>query len=78
MRGAVHPVDSMMHLVVWDIDRERCPLTGMWSRSSSMVVYLRPTTAENFGIWLSGNVAGQTDTEPAPAAVVPFRARPSA
>jgi len=41
-------------------------------------LYLRPTTAENFGTWLSGNLAGRTAIEPATAAVIPFRARPSA
>jgi len=41
-------------------------------------LYLRPTTAENFGTWLSGNLAGRTAIEPATAAVIPFRARASA
>ncbi len=41
-------------------------------------LYLRPTTAENFGTWLSGHLAGLTAIEPATAAVIPFRVRPSA
>jgi len=41
-------------------------------------LYLRPTTAENFGIWLSGHLAGRTAIEPATAVVVPFGVRPSA
>jgi len=41
-------------------------------------LYLRPTTAENFGTWLSGNLAERTAIEPATAAVIPFRARASA
>ncbi|HEY5180886.1 MAG TPA: EAL domain-containing protein [Dermatophilaceae bacterium] len=41
-------------------------------------LYLRPTTAENFGIWLSGHLAGRTTIEPATAVVIPFGVRPSA
>jgi diguanylate cyclase (GGDEF)-like protein len=41
-------------------------------------LYLRPTTAENFGTWLSENLAERTAIEPATAAVIPFRARASA
>ena len=41
-------------------------------------LYLRPTTAEKFGTWLSGHLAGRTTIEPATAMVIPFGARPSA
>jgi diguanylate cyclase (GGDEF)-like protein len=41
-------------------------------------LYLRPATAEDFGTWLSGNLAGGTTIEPATATVIPFRARSSA
>jgi diguanylate cyclase (GGDEF)-like protein len=38
-------------------------------------LYLRPTTAEGFGTWLSGNLAGQSAIEPATEAAIPFPAR---
>jgi diguanylate cyclase (GGDEF)-like protein len=41
-------------------------------------LYLRPTTAENFGTWLSGNLAGRTAIELATAAGIPFLSRPAA
>ncbi len=41
-------------------------------------LYLRPTTAENFGTWLSENLAGQTAIELATASAIPFLAWPSA
>lgn len=41
-------------------------------------LYLRPTTAEDFGTWLSGNLTGGTAIARTTAAVIPFRARPSA
>jgi diguanylate cyclase (GGDEF)-like protein len=40
-------------------------------------LYLRPTTAENFGTWLSGNLAGQRAIEPATATAIPFLSRSS-
>ena len=41
-------------------------------------LYLRPTNAENFGTWLSANLAEPTAIAPGTAAVIPFRARTSA
>lgn len=41
-------------------------------------LYLRPTTAEAFGTWLSGNLAGRTASRLASAAVIPFLSRSSA
>jgi len=41
-------------------------------------LYLRPTTAEKFGTWLSGHLAELMTIEPATALVIPFEARPSA
>jgi len=38
-------------------------------------LYLRPTTAEGFGTWLSGNLAGQAAIETATEAAIPFPAR---
>jgi diguanylate cyclase (GGDEF)-like protein len=40
-------------------------------------LYLRPTTAEDFGTWLSGNLAEQTAMGHATAGVVPLRERAS-
>jgi diguanylate cyclase (GGDEF)-like protein len=40
-------------------------------------LYLRPTTAEDFGTWLSGNLAGRMAIEPDMAAAIPFLSRSS-
>jgi diguanylate cyclase (GGDEF)-like protein len=41
-------------------------------------LYLRPATAENFGTWLSENLAGRTAIDLASAAAIPFLSRPFA
>ena len=58
-------------------DQQRL-LEGIGADGVQGYLYLRPTTAEDFGTWLSGNLAERTDTEPVTAAVIPFRERASA
>lgn len=53
-------------------------LEGIGAVGVQGYLYLRPTTAEDFGTWLSENLAVRTSIEPATAAVIPFRARNSA
>jgi diguanylate cyclase (GGDEF)-like protein len=59
------------------LDQQRL-LERIGADSVQGYLYLRPTTAENFGTWLSGHLAGRTTIEPATAVVIPFGARPSA
>jgi EAL domain-containing protein (putative c-di-GMP-specific phosphodiesterase class I) len=56
------------------IDQQRL-LERIGADSVQGYLYLRPATAENFGTWLSENLAGRTATELATAAVIPFLSR---
>jgi predicted signal transduction protein with EAL and GGDEF domain len=57
-------------------DQQRL-LTRLGADSVQGYLYLKPTTAENFGTWLSRNLAEGTAVETATSVVIPFRARAS-
>ena len=59
------------------IDQQRL-LERIGADSVQGYLYLRPATAENFGTWLSGNLAGRTASELATAAAIPSLSRPFA
>jgi diguanylate cyclase (GGDEF)-like protein len=59
------------------LDQQEC-LEAVGADAVQGYLYLRPTTAQDFGAWLDTHLAGLSSTDPVSAVVIPFKPRHTA